>query len=918
MDQEQFINTIRNDQPYTTYNNQEQQQQQEQGQHNEQQPQSQPQSQPQPQLQTEHPIEPIKQRKTTKFILSKYTIYEMKDRMYIVGSNKRESMFRILEIDLTVPQSELNVLEDNVFFTRNEIMNVLSGLEEASPEGLHKRLTGYGLLGFIRFTSCYYLVVITKCSQVAVIGGHFVSHIDGTELIPISNNYKKPDKGSVEARLMQTFQNLDLSKTFYFSYTYDVTNTLQVNLLREKFKAVGRSDIVVPCGIPDYNEMFVWNNNLLKPILSCIDSVYDWFQCIIHGFIDQVNVCLMGKNIYITLLARRSHHFAGARFLKRGVNTEGFVANEVETEQIVADMVLTPFHKPGNGYFDSDRYTSFVQHRGSIPLYWTQEVSNLTAKPPIEINVVDPFFSPAALHFDKLFQRYGGGVIQILNLIKTKEKKPREVKLLKEFEQCINYLNRFLPKEKKMEYTSWDMSRVSKQDGQGVIEFLEIYAAGSVQKTGIFHNGSDFKSTKIQEGICRSNCIDCLDRTNAAQFVIGKRALGVQLKELGIIDNSYLEYDSDIVNILTELFHDLGDTIALQYGGSHLVNTMETYRKINQWSSHSRDMIESIKRFYSNSFVDAQRQDATNLFLGNYVWKKGYPSLWEMNTDFYLHNEYIQDGLKRSYTHWWNNYHIRSIRQLIYDRIILQNNDITFNKTVKYVRGFPEAFDNYWNEYYRPRCITWISDLFVFNMNSTRRYRSATKNNEDLSPFSSRKQSGFNKKLREKTQDPTCGSDRIYLKKEEMSLDSGFRKLGYLDEIQLSQQYLGTIQLTKDKIEGILASYTKNEIPIFCNDSLDEDANNILTDQRKKEVESVNVTENNDYSLNNDEMDIEHFCKDVSVDLDFYRKAFDVSNYRPTDDYEGSTKLYPHDVAAIESTEVSNFMMNNRYEFTFL
>lgn len=88
-----------------------------------------------------------KQRKTSKFVMGKYTLYETKDRMYIVGSNKRETMFRILEIDLTVPRGELTVLEDNVFFTRNEIMNVLASLEEATEDGLHKKITGYGLLG---------------------------------------------------------------------------------------------------------------------------------------------------------------------------------------------------------------------------------------------------------------------------------------------------------------------------------------------------------------------------------------------------------------------------------------------------------------------------------------------------------------------------------------------------------------------------------------------------------------------------------------------------------------------------------------------------------------------------------------------------------------------------------------------------
>lgn len=700
-----------------------------------------------------YPVRPVssgpgKQLKTRKFILSKYTIYTTKERMYIVGSNKRETMFRILEVDMAPAENEeLNVVEDNVFFTRDEIMNILSKLEETIEGGIEKKLTVFGLLGFIRFTSCYYLITITEFSQVAVIGGHSVFHIDGTELVPISNNYKKPDKYSIEAKLMATFQSLDLTKTFYFSYTYDITNTLQTNIMREKLKAVNRNDIVIPSGIHDFNEMYMWNMNLLKPIFNCIDTVYDWFQCIVHGFIDQVDISVLGKTFYVSLIARRSHHFAGARFLKRGVNNQGFVANEVETEQIVTDMLLTSFHNSGTGYFDSDRFTSFVQHRGSIPLYWTQAASNLTAKPPIEINVIDPFFAPAALHFDRLFQRYGGGAIHILNLIKTKEKTPRETKLLKEFEECVQYLNTFLPMEKKILYKSWDMSRASKLDGQHVIEFLEKYALQTVKETGIFHNSFDFKTTKVQEGVCRTNCIDCLDRTNAAQFVIGKRALGEQLKALGIVDNPYLEYDSDVVNILTELFHDLGDTIALQYGGSHLVNTMETYRKINQWSSHSRDMIESIKRFYSNSFVDAQRQDAINLFLGHYVWREGYPALWEMNTDFYLHNDYVTTGPQRSYTHWWNNYHIESVKDLIQQEVIDANNDITLPSIKENIRGYPGAFDNYWNEYYNPRTFTWLDELFAYNMNSTRRYQEAKKLGNEVSPFVSRKQTWLNKQL---------------------------------------------------------------------------------------------------------------------------------------------------------------------------
>ncbi|AMD21092.1 HEL189Cp [Eremothecium sinecaudum] len=692
-----------------------------------------------------------KQRKIKKFTMTKYTIYETSKAMYIVGSNKRETMFRILEIDLTKPNDMLVVAEDNVFFTRSDVMDILQNIEDSEKDGLNKKLTGHGLLGFIKFTECYYLLVVTKISHVAVVGGHSLYHIDSTELVPISASYKKPD--ATESKFLSTFQNLDLTKSFYFSYTYDLTNTLQTNILRKKLEGVGREDIMIPSGIIDYNEMFMWNSHLLEDVIPCIDTVYDWFQPIIHGFIDQVNVSLEGKSIFVTLIARRSHHFAGARFLKRGVNNHGYVANDVETEQIVSDMGLTSFHAPGKMYYDSDRYTSFVQHRGSIPLFWSQEMSNLTTKPPIEINVMDPFYSSAAKHFDNLFQRYGGGPIQILNLIKTKEKTPRETKLLIEFENCVNYLNQFLPTEKKLQYTSWDMSRASKSHGQVVIEFLERYSSQTLETTGIFHNGSTFKTTKIQEGICRTNCIDCLDRTNAAQFVIGKRALGMQLHALGIIDNTYLEYDSDIVDILTELFHDHGDTIALQYGGSHLVNTMETYRKINQWRSHSRDMVESIKRFYSNSFVDAQRQEAINLFLGHYVYQEGQPMLWDMNTDFYLHNMYNIGEPKRSYSHWWNDFHIKSIREIIKTEIIDNNNDITRDKLVAFVRGYPSSYDNYWNEYYMPRSFISFKDLFAFNMNSTRHYHLEEKQKgKTLSPFISKKQSSLNAKLKALTE----------------------------------------------------------------------------------------------------------------------------------------------------------------------
>lgn len=90
--------------------------------------------------------------------------------------------------------------------------------------------------------------------------------------------------------------------------------------------------------------------------------------------------------------------------------------------------------------------------------------------------------------------------------------------------------------------------------GQDVIGTLELIAEEILQKTSFFHNGDLQRDTpKVQNGIARTNCIDCLDRTNAAQFVIGKRALGCQLQALGVIAGDIIEYDTDAVNIFTNM-----------------------------------------------------------------------------------------------------------------------------------------------------------------------------------------------------------------------------------------------------------------------------------------------------------------------------------------------------------------------------
>lgn len=76
----------------------------------------------------------------------------------------------------------------------------------------------------------------------------------------------------------------------------------------------------------------------------------------------------------------------------------------------------------------------------------------------------------------------------------------------------------------------------------------------------------------------------------------------LQLYALGVIVEPHLEFDSDCVRMLEELYEDHGDTLALQYGGSQLVHRIKTYRRIAPWTSQGNDIMQTLSRYYSNTF----------------------------------------------------------------------------------------------------------------------------------------------------------------------------------------------------------------------------------------------------------------------------------------------------------------------------
>lgn len=273
-----------------------------------------------------------------------------------------------------------------------------------------------------------------------------------------------------EERYKSLFQLVDLTKDFFFSCTYDLTHTLQNNVTPAGSIRTG------PGSRPPH-DAFQWNQYLLRDLLNVVDmdalvgqdSAYAWNLPLIHGSFGQQRCCLFGRSLTVTLIGRRSRFFAGTRYLKRGINEQGHVANEVEVEQIVeAD--------PGG-------LSSFVQVRGSIPAFWSQETSATVPKPPIKRYKHDASLSAARMHFRNLFARYGDRVV-VLNLVRQFERRPRESLLGDEYFDTVQALN--LGLDLKIVYEALDFKRASKAGDAVLWSALSEIAQRSLDRVGFF------------------------------------------------------------------------------------------------------------------------------------------------------------------------------------------------------------------------------------------------------------------------------------------------------------------------------------------------------------------------------------------------------------------------------------------------
>ncbi|KAI3913846.1 hypothetical protein MKW92_051631 [Papaver armeniacum] len=561
--------------------------------------------------------------------LKNFRLYETQSNFYIVGRNNSKTVWRVLKIDRSEP-AELNIVEDSTTYSEREIFELLTRIHvgNATTGGLKFVTSCYGIVGFIKFLGPYYMLLITKRKQIGEICGHVIYGISKTEMFPIPHPSVQTDTFSSksENRYKKLLCSIDLTKDFFFSFSYNIMCSLQRNLCDAQ-----------TTGPVLYEKMFVWNEFLTRGIRRNLNNTV-WTVALVYGFFKQAKLSVSGRDFKLTLISRRSRLYAGPRYHKRGVDERGRVANDVETEQIVFEDL--PEGCPVE-------ISSVVQHRGSIPLFWSQEASLLNVKPKIRLSRRDENYKATRLHFDNLVTRYGNPII-ILNLIKGREKEARESTLRGMFSYATEVINNDLSFENRLRFFHLDLAKLSKSKDLDVLESLSGLTEYSLRITGFFHSqlspnfvpGDDDnenrlnKQTKLQKGVLRTNCIDCLDRTNVAQYSYGLAALGYQLNALGLISRPKIGQDDLLANDLMDLYEMMGDILSLQYGGS-LSHCKIFWLKRGHWkpSIHTQDMIRSVQRYGSNTFTDGEKQDAINIFLGHFQPQQGKPAIWELNSD---------------------------------------------------------------------------------------------------------------------------------------------------------------------------------------------------------------------------------------------------------------------------------------------
>ncbi|XP_053792722.1 synaptojanin-1 isoform X1 [Vidua chalybeata] len=447
---------------------------------------------------------------------------------------------------------------------------VLSSAEKDTIKNTYSKvMDAYGLLGVLRLnlgdTLLHYLVLVTGCMSVGKIQDSEVFRVTSTEFVSLRVDPTDEDRISEVRKVLN-------SGNFYFAWSATGVS-LDLSLSAHRSMQEHTTD-----------NRFFWNQSLHLHLKHYGVNCDDWLLRLMCGGVEIRTIYAAHKQAKACLISRLSCERAGTRFNVRGTNDDGHVANFVETEQVI--------------YLD-DSVSSFIQIRGSVPLFWEQpglQVGSHRVRMSRGFEANAPAFDR---HFQTLKNLYGKQII--VNLLGAKE---GEHMLSKAFQSHLKASEH----SADIKMVNFDYHQMVKG---GKAEKLHSVLKPQVQKfleCGFFYfDGKEVK--RSQSGTVRTNCLDCLDRTNSVQAFFGLEMLTKQLEVLGLAEKPQL------VTRFQEVFRSMwsvnGDSVSKIYAGTGALEGKAKAGKL-------KDGARSVTRTIQNNFFDSSKQEAIDvLLLGN-------------------------------------------------------------------------------------------------------------------------------------------------------------------------------------------------------------------------------------------------------------------------------------------------------------
>ncbi|KAI9825873.1 MAG: hypothetical protein M1832_000814 [Thelocarpon impressellum] len=532
-------------------------------------------------------------------------------------------------------------------------------LNDGSLLGAKRVSSIAGILGIIKLRLDKYIIVVTKAQPMGRLRGHMVYKVIATEFLPLR---ERPLHDADEDIYLALLKDLLKTGPMFFSYSFDLTNS---------FQRQAHADLHAPLW-KRADDRFFWNRFIQTDLIDFrtgdgSDSggkhyggqqpgVDPYILPVMFGMMRITTTRVNASPLTFILITRRSRYRAGTRYFSRGIDEQGHVSNYNETEQVLivndASEGLGGFArgdtsqngKVGGSAGAEVQVLSYVQTRGSVPVYWT-EVNNLHYTPRLQIRGVDAAVAAARAHFDEQITIYGDNYL--VNLV---NQKGREARVKAAYEQMIRTLvsspsegkkgdrvsdeklhtmeaGRKIQEFDRLHYVYFDFHNETKgmkwHRAQLLLDQLDDALVRQQYFRGVEMPGDPSGQLEVrnrQTSVIRTNCMDCLDRTNLVQSMLARWTIDRMLRDLGVLrSGESASGDPGFEAMLRNVWADNADVVSRSYSGTGALKTDFTRTGKRTRQGMLQDLNNSITRYLRNNFLDGPRQDGFDLFLGAYL-----------------------------------------------------------------------------------------------------------------------------------------------------------------------------------------------------------------------------------------------------------------------------------------------------------